>query len=156
MKILLTHEEICDIVSYTREHLDYDYFQEVGYPATRETHMICTHRFSNIDIYVVPKSNRDKSISYVTVVPRYEKRPSLAELRRNYCVKVSRNNIELRFNADYFYNDPMEDFITTLFNLLVSTNKCRMLDLQEKEMKPSCKFSQDENYVIPSSTTGIG
>ena len=156
MQILLTHEEICDIVSYTREHLDYDYFQEVGYPATRETHMICTHRFSNIDIYVVPKSNRDKSISYVTVVPRYGKRPSLAEMRRNYCVKVSRNNIELRFNADYFYNDPMEDFITTLFNLLIETNKSRMLDLREKEMKPSCKFSQDENYAIPSSTTGTG
>lgn len=156
MKILLTHEEICDMVSYTRDHLDYDYFQEVEIPTIRETQMMCTHRFANIDIYVVPKSNRDKSISYITVVPAHKKRPSLAEMRRNYCIKVSRNNIELRFKADYFYNDPMEDFITTLFNLLVSANKSRMLDIQKKEMKSPCKFSQDENYVIPSSTTGTG
>lgn len=156
MKILLTHEEICDLVFYTRDHLDYDYFQEVEIPTMRETQMMCTHRFSNIDIYVVPKSNRDKSISYITVVPARRKRPSLAELRRNYCIKVSRNNIELRFNADYFYNDPMEDFMTTLFNLLISANKSRMLDIREKEMKSPCKSSQDENYAIPSSTTATG
>lgn len=156
MKILLTHEEICDLVSYTRDHLDYDYFQEFEIPTIRETQRICTHRFSNIDIYVAPKSNRDKSISYITVVPARKKRPSLAEMRRNYCIKVSRNNIELRFKADYFYNDPMEDFITTLFNLLIAANKSRMLDIQEKEMKSPCKFSQDENYAIHSSTTGTG
>lgn len=156
MRILLTHEEICDLVSYTREHLNHEYFQEVGIPTMRETQLVYTHRFSNIDIYVVPKSNRDKSISYVTVVPAYKKRPSLAEIRRNYCIKVSRNNIEFRFNADYFYNDPMEDFMTTLFNRLISENKSKMLDVQEKEMKPPCKSSQDENYAIPSSTTVIG
>lgn len=135
MRILLTHEEICDMVSYTRNHLDYDYFQEVEIPTIRETQRMCTHRFSNIDIYVVPKSSRDKSISYITVVPARKKRPSLAKMRRNYCIKVSRNNIELRFNADYFYNDPMEDFVTTLFNLLISANKSRMLDIQKKEDK---------------------
>jgi hypothetical protein len=135
MQILLTHEEICDLVTYTREHLDYDYFQDVEIPTIRETQRICTHRFSNINIYVVPKSNRDKNISYITVVPARQKRPSLAEMRRNYCIKVSRNNIELRFNANYFYNDPMEDFIITLFNLLISANKSRILDIREKKMQ---------------------
>ena len=153
MQILLTHEEICDLVAYTREHLDREW---IDYSTPPKNLVTVRTRFSNIDIYVVPKSNRDKSISYVTIVPRYTKRPSLAKMRRDYCIKVSRNNIELRFNADYFYNDPMEDFMTTLFNLLISANKSRMLDIQEKEMKSPCKFSQDENYVIPSSTTGIG
>lgn len=156
MQILLTHGEICDLVSYTREHLNYDYFHDVETPTIRETQLMHTHRFSNIDIYVVPKSNRDKSISYITVVPAHEKRPSLAELRRNYCIKVSRNNIELRFKADYFYNDPMEYFLTTLFNLLISANKSRMLDIQKKEMESPCKSSQTENYSIHSSSTDCG
>lgn len=153
MRILLTHEEICDMVSYTRDYLDYDYFQDVEIPTIRESQLMCTHRFSNIDIYVVPKSSRDKSISYITVVPARKKRPSLAKMRRNYCIKVSRNNIELRFNADYFYNDPIEDFVTTLFNLLISANKSRMLDIQKKEDKEDAIIPRDRPSASDSTET---